>query len=89
MSMARRVALIDWARWHTAAGSRLSPQRAIVLAAAEPGAWRLWQVVRRVPTLVDVFSELAHQHDTTVGAVVFHVVDPGVKSLPLIQVPAQ
>ena len=72
---AGRRALIEWARWHSAAGARLSPQRAIVLAAAEPGAWRLWQVIRRVPTLVDVFAELAHQHDATVGAVVFHVVD--------------
>jgi signal recognition particle receptor subunit beta len=48
-----RQALIDWARWHTGAGPRLSPSRALVLAEAAPDAWRLWQIVRRQPNLLD------------------------------------
>jgi signal recognition particle receptor subunit beta len=53
-----RQALIDWARWHTGAGARLSPSRALVLAEAAPDAWRLWQIVRRQPNLRDHCHEI-------------------------------
>ncbi len=46
-----RAALIEWARHHAALGSLLSSRRAIVLARAAPGAWRLWQLVARLPSL--------------------------------------
>jgi signal recognition particle receptor subunit beta len=66
-----RAALVSWARWHTAAGARLSPQRCVVLARAKaeesPGAdqggqdWRLWQIVRRTPSLEDICRDLIAQ----------------------------
>lgn len=46
-----RTALVDWAREHAALGSLLSSRRAIALARAAPGAWRLWQLVSPPPTL--------------------------------------
>jgi signal recognition particle receptor subunit beta len=65
-----RAALLNWARWHAAAGVRLSPSRCVVLAAATPAsptagpqAWRLWQVVRRLPSLQDRVGQLFAQPD--------------------------
>ena len=55
-----REALIAWARWHSAAGPRLSPERAIVLAPTGDGEWRLWQIVHASATLRDLCRDLIH-----------------------------
>jgi signal recognition particle receptor subunit beta len=74
---AGRRALVSWARWHTAAGSRLSVQRCVVLARVTPlrpyaanrassqdgGAWRLWQIIARARTLADDCEALFAQAD--------------------------
>lgn len=70
-----RRALIGWSRWHAMAGSRLSPARAIVLAVAAPGAWRLWQIVRTLPTLRDLCRDLVKQGDRAAGEGLFRVID--------------
>jgi signal recognition particle receptor subunit beta len=84
-----RRALIGWARWHTAAAARLSPQRCVMLvptaelvvggdegdetdaggrAPEAPEGWRLWQIVRRVPSLADDCREMvAHADDASLG----------------------
>lgn len=54
-----RAALIRWARIHAAHASRLSVRRVLVLAEAGAGRHRLWQVVRREPTLEDRLGEAA------------------------------
>jgi signal recognition particle receptor subunit beta len=46
-----RLALIEWARWHTGALARLSPRRCILAADAGRGGWRLWQIVRGERTM--------------------------------------
>jgi hypothetical protein len=58
-----RFALVAWARWHAVAGARLSSPRAVVLVAEARSVWRLWQIVRRVPTLRDTGRELFEQSD--------------------------
>ncbi|HEX3766353.1 MAG TPA: ADP-ribosylation factor-like protein [Kofleriaceae bacterium] len=46
-----RRALLTWARLHAAHGELLSPSRCVVLAAADARTWRLWQIIRRTPSL--------------------------------------
>lgn len=46
-----RRSLVDWARAHAALDELISGSRCIVLADAGDGTWRLWQVVRVLPTL--------------------------------------
>ena len=46
-----RRALIVWAREHALLSSLLSSQRCIVLGDSGHGTWRLWQIVRRAPSL--------------------------------------
>lgn len=70
-----RRALIGWSRWHAMAAARLSPARAIVLAVAAPGAWRLWQIVRALPTLRDLCRDLVKHGDRAVGEGLFRVID--------------
>lgn len=72
---AGRHALIAWARWHTAAGARLSSGRAIALSEAAPGAWRLWQIVRYVRTLRDGLRELPALSDDAVGERLLRTLD--------------
>ncbi|MEM6732186.1 MAG: hypothetical protein AAF658_11565, partial [Myxococcota bacterium] len=48
-----RGALLDWARAHVAARGLLSEGRTLVLADAGDGRHRLWQLVRRAPSLED------------------------------------
>lgn len=54
----RRV-LVAWARQHAAAIDVASPRRCIVLAETGTGAWRLWQIVRREPTLREMTIDVA------------------------------
>lgn len=60
---AGRAALIHWARVHTANLTRLSPRRVLVLAEAGGGRYRLWQLVRREPTLRDRLDESVAEAD--------------------------
>jgi signal recognition particle receptor subunit beta len=46
-----RRALVEWAREHAALAELISGARCVVLADAGDGSWRLWQVVRVLPTL--------------------------------------
>lgn len=46
-----RDALVRWAQIHVSAKARLSPHRCLVLSASFPGEWRLWQIVRKMPSL--------------------------------------
>jgi signal recognition particle receptor subunit beta len=46
-----RQALLAWARLHAAHVELLSPSRCVVLAAAGSDTWRLWQIVKLVPSL--------------------------------------
>lgn len=52
-----RAALIAWARRHVSAQSILSKGRCIVLARSGEGGCRLWQVVRREPSLRELFID--------------------------------
>ncbi|MEM7350351.1 MAG: GTPase domain-containing protein [Acidobacteriota bacterium] len=71
-----RNALVDWARWHAAAGVRLSGPRALALVPESPGVWRLWQIVRRVPSLRDAIRQLfAQPDDTLVGERLLQAID--------------
>jgi signal recognition particle receptor subunit beta len=53
---AGRKALLDWARWHAGLAHWLSPGRCIALCRSSETSWRLWQIVKRVPTLRDQLS---------------------------------
>jgi signal recognition particle receptor subunit beta len=46
-----RQALLVWARIHAAYAALLSPSRCVVLADAGRNTWRLWQLVKLVPSL--------------------------------------
>lgn len=70
-----REALIAWARWHSAASSRLSAERAIVLAPTGHGEWRLWQIVRASHTLHDLCRDLAHLRGPAAGEKLFDIFD--------------
>lgn len=70
-----REALIAWARWHAATITRLSPERAIVLAPAAPGEWRLWQIVHTSRTLLDLCREAVRTHGRAAGEKVFEIID--------------
>jgi signal recognition particle receptor subunit beta len=70
-----REALIAWARWHAAASSRLSAERAIVLAPTGHGEWRLWQIVRDSPTLHDRCRDLAQLRGPAAGEKLFDLFD--------------
>jgi signal recognition particle receptor subunit beta len=48
-----RRALIEWARLHASNLSRISSGRALILAEAGGGRFRLWQLVRAEPTCQD------------------------------------
>lgn len=48
---AARAALLDWARWHTAVAPHLSLHRCLAMVEPQPGAWRVWQVLRAEPSL--------------------------------------
>jgi signal recognition particle receptor subunit beta len=51
-----RAQLIAWARVHVAAQPLLSKRRCLVLADTHDG-WRLWQIVRREPTLRELLGQ--------------------------------
>lgn len=68
-----REVLIAWARWHSAATSRLSSERAIVLAPTGDGDWRLWQIVHSAITLRDLCRELVHLPGTAAGEKLFDI----------------
>ena len=71
-----RAALVDWARWHAAAGARLSGPRSIVVVPEPNDAWRLWQIVRRIPSLRDMARKLFTQDDdVALGEGLFRVFD--------------
>jgi len=46
-----RQALVAWAQGHAALAGLLSPPRCIVLADTGAGTWRLWQIVKLLPSL--------------------------------------
>jgi len=46
-----RQTLVAWAQGHAALARLLSPSRCIVLAATGTGSWRLWQIVKLMPSL--------------------------------------
>ena len=48
-----RQTLVGWAQGHAALAGLLTPSRCIVLAATGPsaGTWRLWQIVKLMPSL--------------------------------------
>jgi hypothetical protein len=48
-----RIGLIAWARKHTAAAETFSKKRCLVVSEVAPGRWRLWQLVRHIPSLRD------------------------------------
>lgn len=48
---AARAGLIAWARVHTAASDTLSRGRGLVLSQVAADHWRLWQLVKHVPSL--------------------------------------
>jgi signal recognition particle receptor subunit beta len=70
-----REALIAWARWHTSAISRLSDERAIVLAPTGDGEWRLWQIVHASQTLRDFCRDLVHVPGPAAGEKFFDIFD--------------
>ncbi len=71
-----RAALVDWARWHAAAGGRLSTPRAVVLVPEAHNAWRLWQIVRRVRALDKTCQAfLTQPDDVLLGEGLFRVID--------------
>lgn len=71
-----RAALVAWAQWHAAAGAHLSGPRCVVLMPEAPSVWRLWQIVRRVPTLRDNGRELlAQSDDVLLGEGLLRIVD--------------
>lgn len=70
-----REALIAWARWHSVAGSRLSTERAIVLAPTGHGEWRLWQIVHVSHTLHDLCGDLAQMRGPAAGERLFDLFD--------------
>ena len=71
-----RAALVDWVRWHAAAVARLSQPRSMVLMPESNSAWRLWQVVRRVPNLYDRSRELfAQSDDVALGEGLFQIIE--------------
>jgi signal recognition particle receptor subunit beta len=72
---AGRQCLVDWARWHVAASPRLTPSRAVVLAEAAPGAWRLWQIVKRETTLLDQLIAAARSEDRRAGEQILRLTD--------------
>ncbi|MGC4093735.1 MAG: GTPase domain-containing protein [Polyangiaceae bacterium] len=52
-----RAALIEWARLHVTAQSFLSAGRCITLSDTGDGAYRLWQLRRREPSLRELFLD--------------------------------
>lgn len=70
-----RSALIAWARWHVASGRCLSPERAVVLAPAGGGEWRLWQIVRVSHTLRDMCRDAVHLRGAAAGQRLFEIID--------------
>ena len=70
-----RTALVDWARWHAAAEARLSRPRSLAVVPESSGVWRLWQIVRRVPSQRDTIRELfAQSDDSRLGEGLFQVI---------------
>lgn len=70
-----REALVAWARWHAAASSRFSAERAIALAPTGRGEWRLWQIVHASPTLHDRCRDLAQMRGPAAGEKLFELFD--------------
>ena len=71
-----RLALVDWVRWHVAAGDRLSAGRCTVLMPEAGDVWRLWQIVRRQPSLEEMAHELfAQDDDAVLGRGLFRIID--------------
>ncbi|MCH9646698.1 MAG: GTPase domain-containing protein [Deltaproteobacteria bacterium] len=70
------LAIIDWARWHAKAGPRLLGQRCLALVDDGAEGWRLWQVVPRLPTLLERAQRLfAQPNDVHLGEGLFEVID--------------
>jgi signal recognition particle receptor subunit beta len=63
-----RTALIDWARLHSSAQSLLSGPRCVALAETGDGGYRLWQVLRREPSLRDLFLDESSAMDAASAA---------------------
>jgi hypothetical protein len=63
-----RTALIEWARLHSSAQSLLSGPRCVALAETGDGGYRLWQVLRREPSLRDLFLDESSAMDAASAA---------------------
>ncbi len=61
-----REALRRWARAHATRTGLLSPQRCIVVAEANDAEWRLWQIVRAGPSLLESLRDAAESNDGVV-----------------------
>ncbi len=71
-----RAALLGWVRWHVSVGGHMSENRSLVLMPEANGVWRLWQIVRRVPSLHDLAKDLFSQSDDVVlGRGLFRIID--------------
>lgn len=79
-----REALIAWARWHVAATPQLSAERAIVLAPAAAGEWRLWQIVHTPRTLVDLCREAVQLRGRAAGDALFDLLDVRARAAELV-----
>jgi len=62
---AGREAVVVWARAHAARLPLLSPGRCVVVAESGDGAWRLWQIVRVMPSLRRRLLDLAYGSDAS------------------------
>ncbi|MBL8680389.1 MAG: hypothetical protein JNK05_14525 [Myxococcales bacterium] len=58
-----RAALVSWARFHTQHAALLSRPRALAVVDDGRGAFRLWQLFRREPSLREHMAEQLDQHD--------------------------
>jgi signal recognition particle receptor subunit beta len=58
-----RQHLIRWAHIHIANNVMVSPGRCLVLTQHEDEGWRLWQIVRKHPTLADAINQALAEPD--------------------------
>jgi signal recognition particle receptor subunit beta len=70
-----RLALIEWARWHASVEGHISSDRAIVLAPDFEGSWRLWQIVRETPTLLDMCRDALQGESREAAVALLDIID--------------
>ncbi|HEY4016884.1 MAG TPA: GTPase domain-containing protein [Polyangiaceae bacterium] len=60
--------LIEWAQVHSASAAQLSPGRAVILADAGSGRYRLWQLVRVEAALRELLAQVEETAEPTTAA---------------------